>query len=91
MAQQTKQNTARPALPGILALGTALVLMVALMISLSTGRPAPTEPETTTAPTLAPNPYGPADFTYNEAGYLTCSAGNAVLGIDVSEFQQEID
>lgn len=91
MAQRTKQNTARPALPGILALGTALVLMIALMVSLSAGRPAPTEPETTAPPTLAPNPYSPGDFTYNEAGYLTCDAGEAILGIDVSEFQQEID
>ena len=52
MAQRTKQNRSRPALPGILALASALVLMVALMITMSTGRPEPTEPETTTAPTI---------------------------------------
>lgn len=91
MAQQTKQDTARPVLPGILALGTALVLTIALMVSLSTGRPAPTEPETTAPPTVAPNPYEPEDFTYNEQGFLTCSAGEAILGIDVSEHQQDID
>lgn len=91
MAQRTKENQTRPALPGILALATALVLMLALMVSMSAGRPAPTEPETTTEPTLAPNPYGPEDFTYDEQGFLTCAAGNAILGIDVSEHQYEID
>ena len=91
MAQQTKRNTARPLLPGILAAATALVLMLGLLASLNSGRPEPTEPETTAAPTLAPNPFGPGDFTYGDGGYLTCGAGKAVLGIDVSEHQQEID
>ena len=91
MAQRTKENKTRPVLPGILALATALVLMLALMGSLSAGRPVPTEPETTVPPTVAPNPYGPEDFTYDEQGFLTCTAGNAILGIDVSEHQQDID
>ena len=91
MAQRTTEKRTRNLLPGLLALATALVLMIVLMASLSTGRPEPTEPETTVAPTVAPNPFGPGDFTYDDRGYLTCSAGNAVLGIDVSEHQQDID
>lgn len=91
MAQQTKQKTVRPVLPGILALATALLLMLTLLVSMNAGRPEPTEPETTAPPTVAPNPYGPGDFTYGENGYLTCTAGTAILGIDVSEHQQTID
>lgn len=49
--------------------------------------------ETTTEPTQSPfpeNPYGPEDFQL-EDGFLTCLAGESVLGIDVSSFQGEID
>lgn len=49
--------------------------------------------ETVTEPTQGPfgeNPYGPEDFAL-ENGFLTCLAGESVLGIDVSSFQGEID
>lgn len=49
--------------------------------------------ETTAAETLPPppkNPYGPSDFAY-EGDYLTCLAGQSVLGIDVSYWQGDID
>lgn len=91
MAPQTTKKSSRPLLPGILALATALVLMLGLLISLNSTRPEPTEPETTAGPTFAPNPYGPEDFTYDDRGYLTCTKADAVLGIDVSEHQQDID
>lgn len=91
MAQRTRENRTRPVLPGILALATALVLMAVLLVSMNAGRPEPTEPETTAAPTVAANPYAPEDFTYDDRGYLTCTAGEAILGIDVSEHQQNID
>ena len=39
---------------------------------------------------LEDNPYSPTDFRM-ENGYLTCTAGESVLGIDVSSYQQEID
>lgn len=39
---------------------------------------------------LEDNPYSPTDFQM-ENGYLTCTAGESVLGIDVSSYQQEID
>lgn len=43
-----------------------------------------------TEPTLPPSPYTAADFQYVE-GFLTCSAGETVLGIDVSSHQQTVD
>ncbi len=49
--------------------------------------------ETTVPNTLPPppeNPYGPSDFAY-EGDYLTCLAGQSVLGIDVSYWQGDID
>ncbi len=49
----------------------------------------PTEPEVTW-PDLPENPYGPLDFGY-EGEYLTCIAGQSMLGIDVSEWQGPID
>lgn len=36
------------------------------------------------------NPYGPEDFEY-QGEYLACTAGTAVLGVDVSSHQGEID
>lgn len=39
---------------------------------------------------LAENPYGPPDFAVVD-GYVTCTAGPTRLGLDVSEYQEEID
>ncbi|MBQ2920887.1 MAG: glycoside hydrolase family 25 protein [Oscillospiraceae bacterium] len=48
----------------------------------------PGSPNWTSA--LTANPYTPADFaTVN--GYVTCTAGPTRLGLDVSEYQEEID
>lgn len=49
----------------------------------------PPEPSATVSP-IPSNPYGPEDFTY-EGNYLTCMAGAAVPGVDVSAHQGEID
>lgn len=50
-----------------------------------------TEPEEDSGePELPANPYGPGDFRF-EDGYLTCTAGESLLGVDVSEHQGEID
>lgn len=49
----------------------------------------PTRPEATRPP-LPESAYAPTDFQWEE-GFLNCLAGNAVLGIDVSAHQQEID
>ena len=42
------------------------------------------------APKLAENPYGPEDFEYQD-DYLTCTAGDAMLGVDVSAHQGQVD
>ena len=49
-----------------------------------------TGPEEPTGPTLPINPYGPEDFT-QEGDFLSCIAGQSVLGIDVSTFQKNVD
>lgn len=82
---------------------TAAAAVLATVVFLLAPRPgsnAPTEPETIppvsaqTQPSdgssLPANPYGVEDFAY-ENGYLTCTAGEALLGVDVSAHQGEID
>lgn len=50
--------------------------------------PEPTQ--TDPPPTLPQSPYSPQDYAY-EDGYLTCTAGQTVMGIDVSSHQEVID
>ncbi len=40
---------------------------------------------------IPPNPYTPEDFSYDDDGYLTYTAGTALRGIDISEHQGDID
>ena len=90
---------------GIATLLVALALTVATLLIMkqcagnleSSNKPSTeslsTPPTTVTAvpsPTLAPNPFSPDDFLY-ENGYLSCPAGNSWLGVDVSEHQGNID
>lgn len=96
----TKTAPKRSVILFFLPAAMLLVLTVLLLLHARNAAPqaasAPTdatEPAATQAPTLPPpdpNPYGPADFQYVD-GYLTCLAGESVLGIDVSELQGEID
>lgn len=65
----------------------AAALTVVVLIGLVTVQTAPAEFH---RPPLVDNPLKPSDFTY-ENGYLTCTAGESVLGIDVSEYQLDID
>lgn len=68
------------------------VLAAAILGSLGAPREETVPAETAQQrETLPPNRYGPGDFSYDENGFLTCSAGETVLGIDVSHHQQEID
>ena len=78
----------RRLIPGFLALLTVAVLLLG---AASGAKPIPDDPEPVTLPPLVQNPYGPEDFIRDERGYLTCTAGEAVLGIDVSEYQGDID
>ena len=86
---------------GVTAFVAALLLIAVIWVvkrvsfpSVESTRPTITTTQTPTtlppAPPLIPNPYGPGDFSYS-GGYLTCNAGESVLGVDVSEFQGRID
>ncbi len=104
MAKGVKMKNSADLLAGIIVVIAALGLMVAVIFAMRqcTGQlpPATTVASTvpTTAaptlppsPTLAPNPLGNDDFTYNENGYLTCLRAESWLGVDVSEHQGQID
>ena len=54
------------------------------------GQTAPTAPMEPTEPQPEPNPYAPEDFVF-ENGFLTCTAGETLVGIDVSVHQGTID
>ena len=78
------------------ALATAVFLIVPKEPSGQTHEPGQTEPavsSTLPAETGSPipgNPYSAEDFAY-EGDYLACMAGPAVLGVDVSAHQGEVD
>lgn len=67
-----------------------VLLLLALVLTF--GRFVSSTPVETDPVTVGPeeNPYSASDFVY-ENGYLTCTAADARLGIDVSEHQAEID
>lgn len=66
----------------------SLFLLISVVLVLfSTSPMAPAEFH---RPQLQENPYLPTDFVL-ENGYLTCTAGRSVLGIDVSEFQLDVN
>lgn len=74
--------------------GALLCALILGMLGLDRlfAQPEPTEPSTQpTEQTLPPNPYAPEDFSYDEKGYLRCTAGEHMLGIDVSEQQRQVD
>lgn len=103
MAQKTKKKHTMEWIAGgviLLAAGVLLALVIWVVNALdfsgtppaTTPAPSVTQnrPTVSPAPTMAANPYGPGDFEYKN-GYLTCVSGPSVLGIDVSEFQGQID
>ena len=70
----------------------ALLLCAAVLVGVAWLMPKPQAVnETEPAPTvLTPNPYDADDFQY-DGQYLTCLAGESVLGVDVSSHQGVID
>lgn len=90
MARRSKKADRKIVLRWLVTLGAVLAIMTALAIFFK-HRAAPVEPDLTATPTLEPNPYGAADFGYDENGYLACLAGESIPGIDVSSHQGTID
>lgn len=94
MAKTSTKKEERELLIGFcVVLSTVLLLLIMAVavgqIAAILRRPA-TQPPSSTAPTLIHNPFGAQDFVM-ENGYITCPAGNSVLGVDVSEYQGSID
>ena len=97
MTTKNRKQYMAQLMPGILALLTVMALVALLLGGMAALRPG-SEPELTTDPTVGttvapspePNPYGPEDFVY-EGDFLTCAAGESILGIDVSTFQDSVD
>lgn len=82
-----KQNILR-LIPALLALLTVAALLAG---ALSDPRPYLDDEELISLPPPVANPYAPEDFVYNDLGLLTTADGTGVLGVDVSEFQENID
>lgn len=74
--------------------GTGCFILIALLVLLSAGflilRVLDGPVFSRWATTLTANPYGPDDFTTVE-GFVTCTAGPTRRGIDVSQYQGDID
>lgn len=90
-------NQSNALLRGFVAISVgAAVLASSLFFLIPRGTPdAPqTDPVHTAEPvpgiTQPANPYGPEDFEY-QGEYLACTAAPALLGVDVSSHQGEID
>ena len=82
-------------LRGLIAVSMGAVLLAsALFLLVPRGNGHDSRPDLPSDPvpliTQPANPYGPGDFEY-VGDYLACSAGTAVLGVDVSAHQGEID
>lgn len=65
-------------------------VLAALLLCGCSERPQPTERPTDPPVTLPQSPYTAQDYRY-EDGFLTCTAGETVLGVDVSSHQEVID
>ena len=95
MAAGKKKKSSRGARDmrlGVGAVAASVAVLFLLFLSFG-GQTAPaeiTEPPFTSPPALQDNPYGPEDFGF-DGEYLTCLAGESILGIDVSVHQGEVD
>ena len=82
-------------LTGLILVGLLATLMWLELrqpeLPVQTTAPIETTTEATTLPPPPANVFDPADFVYDEDGYLTCTAGSYERGIDVSAYQGKID
>lgn len=100
MEEQLLEEKIQQYRPWLIWAASAALTLVLVVVCLVVGAGVPEEvPEETqateeTVPEIQSpfpeNPYGPEDFQL-EDGFLTCLAGESVLGIDVSSFQGQID
>lgn len=103
MAGFVKNREKTEMLAGWITMGVAVLLLGAAILFMtrcssdgqeSTGGGESTSMTTlsteATLPPLADNPYNAGDFAYRN-GYLTCLAGESMLGVDVSSHQGSID
>lgn len=101
MAGSVKNREKAEMLAGVITMSVAILLLVLAVVMMTRcDVEAPETTESTTsqdtreteppAPTLQANPYNAGDFAYSN-GYLSCIAGQSILGIDVSSHQGVID
>ena len=104
MSKVTSSKEKTELIVGICTIVAAVVLLVVLIVGMrsitaqmefpkpSHQGPSLQTPTTAPSPTpaLIPNPYNARDFAY-ENGYLTCLSGESWLGVDVSEYQGNIN
>ena len=90
MARKRKKKQ-KDIFTGILAVALTMAALLLMVFSAPRAEaPVVTEPPVVTFPPLDESVYGPGDFGYVD-GYLTCLAGESVLGIDVSSHQGQVD
>lgn len=92
MQLKTKLRFLKKKWPVLAGAGVLLVAAAAVLL-IYTGHHNPPDPPTPTEPkksALIPNPYDADSFAY-QGEYLTCLEGESTLGVDVSEWQTEID
>lgn len=100
--RKSKKHSQNRLLRGFTAVALSAAVLAAVVFLLVLRQPRESDlPEVETDPFLSDftpestsplgvNPYGPEDFSY-EGDYLACLAGPALLGVDVSAHQGEID
>lgn len=78
----------------LLLLGIVIGELIVLRIRATVAPETTVTTQPTTATTLPPPPenvFDPADFQYDENGYLSCMTAPYERGIDISSYQGEID
>lgn len=92
MAQARRSRRRRKKSPWLgLVFFIICLVVLAILANPSRRNELPSSAVETEPPLPAANPFSPEDFALDSRGYMTCSAAETMLGVDVSEHQQEID